>query len=58
MPEKCYFESYLRKVLSSFCALIISIKPIDVLRSTWYHLCHFEVVLVILQVFENFKQQA
>ena len=32
--EKCYFEPYSRWVLGAFCALIISIKPIDVCRST------------------------
>ena len=31
--KKCYFEPYSRKVLSAFCVLIISIKPIDVFRS-------------------------
>ena len=44
MPTKCYFEPYSRWVLSAFCALIVSIKPIEVFRSTWYHLCHFEVI--------------
>ena len=32
------------RLVDTFCALIISIKPIKVFRSTWYHLCHFEVI--------------
>ena len=44
MPKKCYFEPYFRKVLSAFCALIMSFMPIEVFESSWYHLCRLESI--------------
>ena len=32
VPKKCYFESYLRQVMSAFSVLIILFKPIDMCR--------------------------
>ena len=51
MPKKCYFEPYSRWVLSDFCALIVSIKPIECsgLLSITYAISRLFVV--ILQVF-------